>query len=105
MDYDLLEPYKIITLCGSTKFKEYFDKINMELTLLDKIILQPGCYVHRDNIIITEEQKIKLDKLHKEKIDLSDCIYVINVNNYIGSSTRSEIEYALENRKPVFYLE
>lgn len=105
MNYHLLEPYKIITLCGSTKFKQQFDKVNMDLTFLNKIILQPGCYVHSDKIIITEKQKEQLDKLHKEKIDLSDCIYVINVNNYIGSSTRSEIEYALKKNKPVFYLE
>ena len=105
MNYNLLESYKIITLCGSTKFKQQFDKVNMELTLLNKIILQPGCYVHTDNIQITDFQKEQLDKLHKEKIDLSDCIYVINVNKYIGDSTKSEIEYAIKNNKSVFYLE
>ena len=101
--YYLMENYKIITLCGSTKFKPVFEKVNLELTLQNKIILQPGCFAHHDNINITEEQKIKLDNLHKEKILMSDCIYIINENNYIGPSTKSEIEYAIENNKPIFY--
>jgi len=104
-NYTFLEKYKIITLCGSTKFKSIFDKVNCKFTLLGKIILQPGCYAHADNIIITEDQKIKLDILHKEKILMSDCIYVINEDNYIGSSTKSEIEFAITNNIPVYYLQ
>lgn len=104
-NYQYLNQYKIITLCGSTKFKSDFDRINKELTLNNKIILQPGCYVHNDNIIISEEEKINLDILHKEKILMSDCIFVINKNNYIGSSTKSEIEYATKLNKPIFYME
>jgi hypothetical protein len=105
----LSDKYKIITLCGSTKFKDIFYIVNRELTLNNKIILMPGCYAHADNITITDEQKINLDKLHKEKIDISDCIYVINdtygdVANYIGESTITEIDYALANNKPVFYM-
>ena len=99
-----MENFKIITLCGSTKYKQEFEKANLNLTLAGKIILQPGCFAHYDNIYITDSQKIKLDLLHKEKILLSDCIYVINVDNYIGSSTKSEIDFAIENNKPIFYL-
>lgn len=99
-----MDNYKIITLCGSTKFKSTFDKINLKFTLMGKIILQPGCFIHADNINITDEQKNNLDLLHKEKILMSDCIYVINEDNYIGSSTKSEIVFAHNNNKPVFYL-
>jgi hypothetical protein len=99
-----MDQYKIITLCGSTKFKSSFEKVNLDLTLKGKIILQPGCFAHADNINITDEQKINLDKLHKEKILMSDCIYVINEDNYIGSSTKSEIEFAHNNNIPIFYL-
>ena len=99
-----MDNYKIITLCGSTKFKSQFENLNLNLTLQGKIILQPGCFVHSDNIYITDEQKIKLDILHKEKILMSDCILVINENNYIGSSTKSEIEFAESNNIPIFYL-
>jgi hypothetical protein len=99
-----MENYKVITLCGSTKYKLSFEKINLKLTLEGKIVLQPGCYAHHDNINISEEQKINLDILHKDKILMSDCIFVINEDNYIGSSTKSEIEFAYQNNKPVFYL-
>lgn len=104
-----LDNYKIITLCGSTKFKKSFDKANLELTLKNKIILQPGCFMHAENIEITDEQKEQLDLLHKEKILMSDCIYVINEDyelqkRYIGSSTKSEIEFAKIHNKPIFYL-
>jgi hypothetical protein len=99
-----MDNYKIITLCGSTKFKNKFEEINMKLTLEGKIILLPGCYVHTNNVIITDKQKEELDILHKEKILMSDCIYVINEDNYIGSSTKSEIEFAQYHNKPVYYL-
>ena len=36
---------------------------------------------------------------------MADEIFVINVGGYIGSSTRSEIEYALRTGKRVSYLE
>jgi len=39
------------------------------------------------------------------EIEMADEIYVINVGGYIGSSTRSEIEYATEKGMPVRYLE
>jgi hypothetical protein len=95
--------HKIITLCGSTKFKKTFEKVNFLATLDNRIILQPGCYAHFDNIHITEEEKIRLDILHKEKILISDCIIVINDNDYIGSSTKSEINYALIKNIPIYY--
>ncbi len=38
-------------------------------------------------------------------IDMADEVYIINVGGYIGSSTRSEIEYAEAQGKPVHYLE
>lgn len=94
---------KIITLCGSTKFKDTFMHVNEQLTLYNKIVLMPGVYCHSDNIHITTTQKQNLDILHKEKIDLSDAILVINQNNYIGESTKSEIEYAKYKNKEIYY--
>ena len=49
--------------------------------------------------------KEMLDDMHKRKIDMADEIFVINVNGYIGSSTKSEIEYAIKTGKKVNYLE
>ena len=46
-----------------------------------------------------------LDDMHKRKIDMADEIFVINKSGYIGSSTKSEIEYARKTGKKVLYLE
>lgn len=96
--------YKVITLCGSTRFKEEFERVNRELTLLGNIVISVGAFGHAgDNF--TEEQKIMLDDIHKRKIDMADAIYVINKDGYIGSSTRSEIQYAIRTGKRVIYME
>lgn len=97
--------HKVITLCGSTKFKEDFLRKQEELTLKGYIVLSVGVFVHDDNIEVTEEQKVELDKIHKDKIRMSDAIYVINRDNYIGESTKSEIEFAKELNKTVMYME
>ena len=49
--------------------------------------------------------KEMLDDMHKRKIDMADEIFVINVDGYIGESTKSEIEYAKLNGKVISYLE
>lgn len=94
--------YPIITLCGSTKFKEEFELIRKQLTLENNIVLGPEIFGHSGDKI-SEEQKNNLDKLHLAKIDLSDAIFVINKNNYVGDSTKKEIEYAKKHNKKIFY--
>jgi len=98
--------YKVTTLCGSTKFKEEFMKVQKELTLSGHIVISVGLFGHSgDNEVWSEGTKEMLDDMHKHKIDMADEIYVINVGGYIGSSTRSEIEYATKTNKLVRYLE
>ncbi len=96
---------KVITLCGSIKFKEEFLKIQEELTLGGNIVLTPNFFTTIKKDKITSNTKKMLDKMHKQKIDMSDEILVINVDGYIGESTKSEIEYALKKGKKVRYLE
>jgi hypothetical protein len=101
---------RIVCLCGSTKFKDAFIKANFDYTLNGYIVLTVGCFPHSDNNSSPEQSlgvdlKNKLDELHKRKIDLSDGIFVLNVGGYIGSSTKSEIEYAISTGKNVKYLE
>lgn len=96
--------YKVITLCGSTKFKDDFMRVQKELTLQGHIILSVCCFGHSGDVF-TEEQKVMLDDIHKRKIDMADEIFVINKNGYIGSSTKSEIEYAMSKGMPVNYME
>ena len=109
----MIENYKIVTLCGSTKFKKEFLEIQKKLTLLGYIVISVGLFGHSGDNEVWENMdegtltktKSMLDDMHKRKIDLSDMIYVINVGGYIGESTRSEIEYAISTGKEVHYLE
>lgn len=98
--------YKVITLCGSTRFKEAFLQEQKRLTLEGNIVLSVGLFGHSgDDEVWSEGVKAMLDDMHKRKIDMADEIFVINVGGYIGESTRSEIEYAKRTGKAVRYLE
>lgn len=88
-----MQKYNVITLCGSTRFKDEFMAVQKKLTLEGNIVISLGVFAHSGDIISNEE-KIMLDEMHKCKIDMSDEIFVINVDGYIGDSTRAEIEYA-----------
>ncbi len=102
----MVEKYKVITLCGSTKFKDDFIEQQKRLTLEGNIVISVGLFGHAgDNEVWTEGTKEMLDDMHKRKIDMADEIFVINKGGYIGSSTKSEIEYALKTGKKVNYME
>ena len=98
--------YKVITLCGSTKFKDAFMQEQKRLTLEGNIVISVGMFGHSgDQEVWAEGVKDMLDDMHKRKIDMADEIFVINVGGYIGSSTKSEVEYAKKTGKIVRYLE
>lgn len=105
--------YPVITLCGSTRFKEEFIEVQKQLTLEGNIVISVGLFGHSGDSEVWENMdegtftktKKMLDDMHKRKIDMADSIFVINVGGYIGDSTRSEIEYAKNNGKEVRYLE
>ena len=98
--------YKVITLCGSTKFKDDFLREQKRLTLEGNIVISVGLFGHSgDDEVWTENTKEMLDDMHKRKIDIADEIFVINKNGYIGTSTKSEIEYATKTGKKVNFME
>ena len=98
--------YKVITLCGSTRFKDQFMEAQKRLTLEGNIVISVGLFGHSgDEEVWKPGTKEMLNDMHRAKIDMADEIFVINVGRYIGESTRSEIEYAMANGKPVRYLE
>lgn len=101
----MINGFKVITLCGSTRFKEQFLEVQKRLTLEGNIVISVGLFGHSgDNEVWNEDTKAMLDRMHLAKIDLADEIFVINVDNYIGDSTRNEIAYAKSNGKKVnFY--
>jgi hypothetical protein len=98
--------YKVITLCGSTRFKDEFMEVQKRLSLAGNIVISVGLFGHSgDHEVWDDGVKEMLDDMHKRKIDMSDGIYVINVGGYIGSSTRTEIAYARAHSKSIEYLE
>ncbi len=98
--------FKIITLCGSTRFKDAFIEAQKRLTLEGNIVISVGLFGHSgDEEVWKENTKDMLDRMHLRKIDMADEIYVINVDGYIGDSTKKEIAYALSRGKKVSYLE
>ncbi len=105
--------YKVITLCGSTRFKDQFMEAQKKLTLEGNIVISVGLFGHSGDQEVWENMdegtltktKEMLDDMHKRKIDMADSIYVINVGGYIGDSTKSEIAYAKAHDKEVIYLE
>ncbi|WP_096186517.1 hypothetical protein [Evansella halocellulosilytica] len=94
---------KVITLCGSTKFKEQFEKANASLTLEGNIVISLGFFEQSEGIDITDEQAKLFADIHFRKIDMSDEIFVIDVDGYIGESTKKEIDYAKEHGKKIRY--
>lgn len=102
----MIGSYKVVTLCGSTKFKEQYLEAQKRLTLEGNIVISVGLFGHSgDDEVWTEGKKTMLDDMHLRKIDMADEVYVINVGGYIGSSTRNEIKYAMDHGKEVRYLE
>ena len=102
----MINGFKVITLCGSTRFKDEFLETQKRLTLEGNIVISVGLFGHSgDDVVWTEGVKDMLDRQHLAKIDLADEIFVINIGGYIGDSTRREIAYAEYKDKSITYLE
>jgi len=100
----------IVVLCGSARFYDEFQEANYRLTMEGSIVLSVGFFPHAgaghgEGVGRDSDEKVALDELHKRKIDLADRVHVLNVDGYIGESTRSEIAYAEALGKPLTYLE
>ena len=96
----------IVCLCGSTRFHDAYVEQNMLETRKGNIVLSCGVFGHtiHDFLNLDEDDKRKLDKLHKDKIALANEILVLDVGGYIGESTKAEIEYAKYAGKTIRFL-
>lgn len=94
---------KIITVCGSLKFKDDIMKITEEMALQGNCMLSIVYPTRKDITTYTAKEKEILGNMHKERIKISDAILVVNIDNYIGSSTKSEIEFAKKLNKEIIY--
>ena len=111
--YEIAKDFpKIICMCGSTRFTEEMLVWQWELTKQGYVVLSwcalPDWYFRDQNKThVGDQEGVKefVDEVHKRKIDLADEIYVVNIGGYIGDSTKSEIDYAISQGKPIIYLE
>ncbi len=95
---------KIITVCGSLRFYKEMMEITEKMELEGNCMLVPiynPSRPNKDNF--TEDEALMLDKMHKERIKLADAILAVNVGGYIGSSTKSEIDFAKSLNKEIIY--
>ncbi len=112
----MLNTIEVICICGSTRFIDQhaiarweFEKTGKAICLMVNYL--PAWYGNEqgwnEDDHFAEQAGVKeiLDELHFRKIDLADRVYVINVDGYIGESTRNEINYAIRTGKPIEYME
>lgn len=92
---------KVITVCGSMKFKDEMVKVAHEYALNGNCVLFPLMELGKEKI--SEKEINYLKEAHFKRIELSDLIIVVNKDNYIGDSTKAEIDFAIELGKEVIY--
>lgn len=95
---------KVVTICGSLRYANEMMKIATQLQL-EKNYAVIQCVYNTEGLRFEEKDASILDKIHRKKIDISDAIYVVNIDGYIGNSTKNEIEYAIKSGKEVMYHE
>ncbi len=93
---------KTITICGSMKFAEEMKQIAFVLEAIQGYnVLQ--CTYNDSNMPVTLNMLEHLKQCHRRKIEMSDGIYVVDVNGYIGDSVKQEIEYAEKHHKEIYW--
>ncbi len=97
----------IVCLCGSTRFKKEFFEANFRETMAGKIVLSVGFFGHADAAVYvpSDAEKTAVDELHLDKIALADEVLVLNVDGYVGDSTRREVLFAAKSGKTIRWLE
>lgn len=84
-------------------------KVSKKMMIIaEKMTLEGNCtltpvYPIIENCERMGEQLKKLKNEHFKRIELSNAILVINKNNYIGDSTKLEIEYDKKLGKKMMY--
>lgn len=94
---------KIVTICGSMKFSSEMQNIARELEAKNGWAVIQCVYGNPE--LETQQEIDNIVNAHWKKIDISDAIYVVNINGYIGKSTQNEIDYALKHKKEVYYYQ
>ncbi|WP_208738281.1 hypothetical protein [Oceanidesulfovibrio marinus] len=104
LEQEVYRPCPVICMCGSTRFKQAWIDVKRILGCAGNIVIGVDLWGHHEHVYPDEQFKTFLDDLHKRKIDLADEVFVLDIDGYVGESTRSEIEYAKMIGRPVRYL-
>ena len=94
---------KLVVLCGSLRFWDKMQAVHEKLELEGYAVV--GVTPHVMERDYTKAEEDLLDELHQAKIRRADAIFVVNVDGYVGSSTRKEIELAKSLGKEIMSLE
>lgn len=97
------DEFTVITLCGSVRFREEFERLDAELTLAGHVVLTPTALAPSTEL--TAEERARLGRVHLRKVEMADEILVVNVGDHVGESTRREIEHARSRGLAVHFLE
>lgn len=93
---------KTVTICGSMRYAKEMKQVALDLEIHHGFnVLQ--CVYNPQNLTLSNIEKEALERAHYKKIDLSDIIYVLDIDGYIGESVKKEIEYAKKTEKEVIY--
>lgn len=95
--------HPVVTLCGSMRFRDELARLEAELTLSGHVVLAP---VPLDpSAELTVEERVRLGRVHLQKVAMADEVLVVNVGGHVGESTRREIAHARSLGKAVSFLE
>ena len=97
------DEYTVIALCGSMRFRDEFERLEADLALAGHVVLSPTALDPFTEL--NAEKRARLGRIHLQKIAMSDEVLVVNVGDYVGESTRREIEHARSHGIPVNFLE
>jgi len=96
-----------ITICGSLKYEKeiqaWHEKLAMSGHTVYCMVVLPS---QKEGVKdwYNADEKETLDLLHLSKIEESDAIFVVDVDGYIGESTKREIKWATIRGKAVYHL-
>ena len=93
---------KVITVCGSLKFQNEIMEVAEKLNKTGVCVLTP-VYPYNKELKLSDSDIDNMKKAHFKRIELSDSIFVVNVNGYVGESTKKEIEFVKEKGKEIIY--
>ena len=94
---------KVVTMCGSMKFNKQMKVIARKLETKNGWAVIQCIYSKKSDKMDNIEEMHNIENAHYKKIEISDAIYVVNINGYIGEATKRAIAYAKKYGKEIIF--